>query len=125
MKQKYIPLVFVTAIIFVGLMWLFQKSRTPDTKYIAVFLNNNQVYFGQQLFSFNSFLTLKNVYYLKANMTDTASPSAQLTLVKLGEELHAPTDEIKINRSQIIFIEEMKSKGTIMDAIWADKNKTK
>jgi len=38
-------------------------------------------------------------------------------LVKLGQELHGPVDSMQINRDQILFYEDMKESGKVMEAI--------
>lgn len=101
------------------------KSKANDFKtgqWQAVFLTNGQVYFGQ-LSSMNSqFSDLKDIYYLQVQkqiQPDQSSSTDQgkLTLVKLGNELHGPVDEMRINRDQILFVENMKEDGKVMQAI--------
>jgi len=38
-------------------------------------------------------------------------------LVKLGNEVHGPYDEMRINRQHIIFVEDLRQDGKIMQAI--------
>lgn len=55
----------------------------------------------------------------------TATPAAavgqqlknQLTLIKLGAEIHGPTDSIRINRDQILFVETLKDDSKVVKAI--------
>lgn len=42
---------------------------------------------------------------------------SQLTLVKLGSELHGPIDSMTINKDHILFIEEMKEDSKVVQAI--------
>ncbi len=74
-----------------------------------------------------SYATLKDIYYLQVTTPPTADGSQlnqqqaaqqqQLSLVKLGEELHGPVDEMKINRDQVLFYEDIKEDGRVMTAI--------
>ena len=41
----------------------------------------------------------------------------QLSLVKLGNELHGPQDKMEINDAHIIFIESLKQDGRVVEAI--------
>lgn len=41
----------------------------------------------------------------------------QLTLIKLGAEIHGPTDSIRINRDQILFVETLKDDSKVVKAI--------
>lgn len=96
--------------------------------YQAVFLTNGQVYFGKLSGMTASYATLKDIYYLQVttppiqgqgSQQDQAAAQAQqqLSLVKLGQELHGPVDAMKINRDQILFYEDIKEDGRVMQAI--------
>jgi hypothetical protein len=88
-----------------------------------VFLSNSQVYFGKIDSIDVNYITLKDVFYLKANQNlqnSTAdAESSQMSLVKLGDELHGPTDVMHINQSQVLFYEDLKSNGKVAEAIAA------
>lgn len=89
----------------------------------AVFLNGGQVYFGHITNVNSSFLTVSNVYYLRVNQavqpdTKTASTASNdVSLVKLGCELHGPEDQMVINQSQVIFWENLKTDGQVAKAV--------
>jgi hypothetical protein len=107
-----------------------QKQEAKASGYSAVFLSNNQVYFGKLEDVSSEYPKLKDVYYLRVERplqpppaTESAQPD--LSLVKLGSELHGPVDEIKFNKQQILFIEELKSDGRVVKAIEEHKNRNK
>ena len=93
----------------------------------AVFLTNGQVYFGKIYGRSNGVLDLRNIYYLQVNQTvqpdqkpsasAAASPSPQVSLVKLGNELHGPNDRMQINENQVLFTESLKSDSKVVQAI--------
>jgi hypothetical protein len=102
--------------------------------YQAVFLTNGQVYFGKLSDVSDQYVTVKDIYYLQVTQPPLqgsqqsgtpvqpagqapSNQQAQLSLVKLGQELHGPVDEMKINRDQILFFEDMKEDGKVMQAI--------
>lgn len=89
--------------------------------YHAVFLSNNQVYFGKLSKTNTSFPVLSDVYYIQAftseDLASTANTSGQLQLVKLGSELHQPQDTMYLNKEQILFIEPLKPDSKIVQAI--------
>ena len=97
--------------------------------YQAVFLSNGQVYFGKASNRTGQFLTLRDIYYLQVNR-DLQSPKEEgeirasqsdLTLIKLGNELHGPHDEMLINRDHILFIEDLKDESKVVQAIYNHK----
>lgn len=94
--------------------------------YQAVFLTNGQVYFGKLSDVSAAYATLKDIYYLQvtqpplqgsAQEGQQQQAQPQLSLVKLGQELHGPVDEMKINRDQILFFEDIKEDGRVMQAV--------
>lgn len=100
-------------------------STVETNKYQAVFLTNNQVYFGK-IQSFNGqTVKLTNIYYLQANQNAQQNGNPQqsqnqnqnLSLVKLGSELHAPEDVMYIDRKQVLFWENLKDDGKVVQAI--------
>lgn len=107
------------------------KNTATSAKFQAVFLTNGQVYFGKLTDSNDRYAILEDIYYLQVTpvlQTKTeGSPGAvpnqqsqeqqQLSLVKLGNELHGPVDKMQINRDQILFIESLKDDGRVMQAI--------
>jgi hypothetical protein len=138
-------MILVALVVVLGLVGflfrdkLFSKGTTNDTKgaqsstkssgYQAVFLTNGQVYFGKMSDATGAYVTMKDIYYLQVTQPplqgsqqqgqQTTQPQAQpqLSLVKLGNELHGPVDEMKINRDQILFFEDMKEDARVMQAI--------
>lgn len=98
-------------------------------EYQAVFLTNGQVYFGKLTENGDRYMKLTDIYYLQVNQpqiqgsqqtqqqAQQAQTQPQLQLVKLGNELHGPVDEMHINRDQVLFYEDMKADGKVAQAI--------
>lgn len=86
----------------------------------AVFLSNGQVYFGNVARLTPDSLVLRQIYYLQTSGPLQAGGQQQaqdLALVKLGGELHGPTDEMLINRDHVLFIETLKADSKVVKAI--------
>lgn len=110
-----------------GLSGLLPAANdTAKEGYSAVFLANDQVYFGK-LSTRGKTLILEDVYYIRLDQTqpqidsnsDTQQP--QLTLVKLGDQIHGPVDEMRINADQVLFVERIKDDSTVVKGILQDK----
>lgn len=90
-------------------------------KWQAVFLSNGQVYFGNLEKDTDKEVILTNIYYLQVTTALQPADSTQaqqgLSLVKLGNELHGPKDEMSINKAHVVFIEELKTDGKVVTAI--------
>ena len=124
-------LIIIVAIIFAGL-WVVSKVTNWNILGIdkagasgdwqAVFLSNGQVYFGQVSNEKTDIVVVKNIYYLQVTRTlqppeGDVQQQSELSLVKLGNELHGPEDEMRINRDHILFIEDLKPDGKVVRAI--------
>ena len=90
-------------------------------QYQAVFLTDGQIYFGKLTGIGEEYATLEDIYYLQVQQEvqpDTAAePQTQISLAKLGNELHGPEDEMFINVDQILFWENLKDDGQVVTAI--------
>jgi hypothetical protein len=122
-------LLISVAVIVIGLigLFVFTKSDANQNKYVntkqmqAVFLNGGQVYFGNITSLNGRFIAMSNIYYLRVNQTvqpNTSTTNANdVSLVKLGCELHGPQDQMVINQSQVIFWENLKGDGQVAKAV--------
>ena len=132
-------LILVVAIVFLGKGFfggLIGNVDNSDNKnsteikggdYSAVFLSNGQVYFGKLKSKNNSEFVLTDVYYLQLSGNDTLSETkineTTFSLIKLGNELHGPMDELFIITSQVLFYENLRDDSRVVQAIknYSDK----
>jgi hypothetical protein len=68
-----------------------------------------------------SYLVLTNIYYLQSNSSSTSTSATaanqNVTLVKLGCELHMPYDRMIINNSEVTFWENLQPTGQVAKAV--------
>ena len=80
--------------------------------YQALFLSNNQIYFGH-LETTKQFFMLRDVYYVQV-----ADNGAQGRIVKLGDvETHQPQNAMVINPDHVLFWENLKPESPVIKAI--------
>ncbi len=80
--------------------------------YQAVFLTNDQIYFGYLKNISSDYLILADVYYVKVDESGTGR------LIKLGAgEPHGPKDEMIINQDQVLFWENLKPDSPVVKTI--------
>lgn len=118
MKMKWFWM-FLVLVIAVCALW-YAGVFGSSGKYQAVFLTNNQVYFGKVSNLGSSFPTLTDIYYLQVTQAlqpKTNGTQPQINLVKLGGELHGPEDLMRINKDQILFVEDLKADSQVVNAI--------
>lgn len=117
------------AILIILLVSLVSSRIVKQKKQIwrAVFLTNNQVYFGKFLYlPFWSTIKLTDIYYLQVNQPlqeneTSAEPPPDIKVIKFGNEIHGPRDKMIIPKPQIIFWEDLRDDSHVVRAI--EKNK--
>ena len=111
-------------------------TTMKSSGYQAVFLTNGQVYFGKLSDADSNYPVLTDIFYLQVtnppppiqgagaqqNQPTQQTQQPTISLVKLGNELHGPVDEMHISRAQILFYEDLKSDGSVVKAITDYKN---
>ena len=95
----------------------YDKNDFIDSNvYQAVFLTNDQIYFGRLKNISPDYLILSDVYYVKVNDGGAGQ------LVKLGEgEPHGPRGEMIINQDQVLFWENLTTDSPVVKAIQQKK----
>lgn len=101
-----------------------EEEQIQEERYQAVFLDSadGQVYFGK-LDVYNSDLyVLTDIYYVRVEQpiqpegVDQIS-QPNISLAKLGNELHGPQDVMYINREKVLYWENLKDDGQVVTAI--------
>lgn len=119
-------LILAILLLFVagGTAWF---ARRGDGPWRAIFLTNNQVYFGHFLWTpFTSTVTLKEIYYLQVSQPlqqgDAENKQPAMKIVKFGNEIHGPTDKMVILKKQILFWEDLREDSVVAQKIKENKN---
>lgn len=105
-----------------------ERAAVKKNQYQAVFLTNNQTYFGKIVDMSPDTITLTDVYYLRnasSNTNKDQQPSdqqQQVSLVKLGKsEVHGPEDEMHLDRRQVLFWENIRDDSQVTKSIKQQK----
>lgn len=124
-KQALLGVVGIVVVL--GLLWWFfgrnmgVPSYIETSKYQVVCLQSGECYFGKIASVTSDTVQIKNVFYVQkttGTTTDTTeSTDNNLQLIKLGNEVHGPEDMMAINRSQVLYIENLKSDGKVTQTI--------
>src|SRR3989338_10619008 len=124
-RSKYVPIIiiglsvvgFVVAVVGSSFLidWL-KRDRKGDfvdsDTYQAMFLTNDQIYFGRLKNISYDYLILSDVYYVKIN----ESGAGQLVKLGVGEP-HGPKDEMIVNQDQVLFWENMRLDSQVVKTI--------
>lgn len=137
LKRLLWPLIIVAIVIVLGVGGWFAWSSTrgaaissvDTSKYQAVFFTNGQVYFGKLQLLNGEYLKLTDIYYLQNNQQTAAegedannpqqasTDQSNVQLIKLGDEIHGPEDEMVISKDQVLFYENLKTDGKVAKSI--------
>jgi len=120
-------LIIIVALLIAAALALFftfkpvsQSGYVDNSKLQAVFLTNDQVYFGKITDINSKYVVLTNIYYLQTSTNSTSKTSntnSNVSLVKLGCELHKPQDQMVINQDQVSFWENLQGDGQVAKAV--------
>lgn len=126
-KRSGFPFVIIILIILAAIFgWWLLSGRNKlglttggtSSDYQAVFLSNNQVYFGKLSKSNDDYVLLTDIFYLQVGQPlQPSQPNPNVSLIKLGSELHGPIDQMKINRDHILFIENLRADSQVVQGI--------
>lgn len=126
LKVASVTLLFSVTILIVVVAWYLalgkpksENNYVEKDNYQAIFLNGGQVYFGKIKDLNDKYVRMTDIFYLRVNQVvqpDQENSSSQqqqqtqndITIVKLGCELHRPENEMLINRDQVVFWENLK-----------------
>ena len=129
-KSSLLLIVVVIVAVLLGSM-VFMKGRSSSgaidaNKQQAVFLTNGQVYFGKLEKMNANYMRLTEVFYLQATTPAVTAPDKSknpqpatdqtendVQLIKLGNEVHGPEDEMIISKDQVLFFENLKEGGKV------------
>jgi hypothetical protein len=131
-KKHFIifALAVVLALVILFMAGMFVKNLMgaekdiKGDKYQALFLTNGQVYFGHIKDIDHSYAKMTDIYYLQVQQSvqpedkpEGEEQQPQVSLSKLGDELHGPEDAMHISRDQILFWENLKDDSKVVQAI--------
>jgi hypothetical protein len=121
--QKIIAvlLVLITALIATVALQNYKADTGAEfsTPYQAVFLNNNQVYFGKLENAKSQYPVLRDVFYIVRQSNPETKQNANV-LVQRGKELHEPQYMV-LNRQSIVMIEPVKDDSQVAKLIAEQK----
>jgi hypothetical protein len=115
-KKRLLILALALLIIWKGAM-TWRESRM----WRAVFLTNNQVYFGRFVdWPIGDSITLTDIHSLELGQNiqpQGAGGASEFKVVKLGGEIHSPEDMMVIPKKNILFWENLKKEGNLVRTI--------
>ena len=132
-RTRALVLGIVTIVLVAALAYgtfAYADGRPPfgpsDDAWSGVFLTNGQAYFGHFYSAPGDYAILRDVYYVLAQQLQSQDPNVpaqtRLSLQRLGSEIHGPKSEMRIAKSQILFVEELRADSPLVQSIREQKN---
>ena len=109
-----VVLVVRTQLFRAGISTLFAPSAAEvidRSAYQAVFLTNGSTFFGKVQAQGDDWFLLTDVFYL------TTSEQSGTQLIKRGSEAQGPREPMIISRQQVLFIENIRDDGDVVNLI--------
>ena len=130
--KTLIIIIIVVVVLGAGSLGLgkFKNSdqNVNSAGFQAIFLANGQTYFGKMSAVNGPYIKITNVYYLQVQQAvqpdekkKVDDSKQEFTLTKLGNELHGPEDAMYVSRDQVLFWENLKDNGKVVQAIKTNK----
>src|SRR3989344_3467264 len=146
-EKKIIKRIFLGVFIFMMIATLdanykftsaFRNDIQAQSKWQAVFLSNDQVYFGHLSEYGINYWRLDNAHYIKVTKVPVApavpqDPKAKTnpqdqqpqfenrtSLVKLSEDMHKPEDTLYIPKEHILFWQDLQNSSSIAQTLVAE-----
>ena len=121
---RWIVVVLIATVIVLGLRG-YTEGYWPfccdDNKWTGVFLTNGQAYFGHYYDGPGDHAKLYEVYYVLATQLQSqdpkVAPQTQLSLQRLGGEIHGPEQWMRISKQQILFTEDLRGDSPVVQSI--------
>lgn len=140
-KRFLWPLIIIVVVLVAAGGWFAWSKMNSGAvaidsgKYQAVFFNNGQIYFGKLQSVNNDYMKLTDIFYLQSqqptdnkdatNPQKTSASQTNVQLIKLGDEIHGPEDEMVISKDQVLFYENLKPDGKVAQSIQKFKDSGK
>ena len=114
-------LIFIIGIGILGGVARFMYERLgPASEYQAVLLTTGDVYFAKVNDGFGRYVTLRDIYYPQVDQTEGVQ-NPDIQLIKFGNEIHRPQDEIRVNRDHIIMIQPLAADSPVIAVVEQNK----
>jgi hypothetical protein len=123
-----VALIVLSVVVVLALLGLVYKNtqgisaQIKSDKYQAVFLNSadGQVYFGKLKDLNSEYYELSDIYYVRVEQVQpnpNEQPQQNISLAKLGNEIHGPEDVMFVRKDHVMFWENLKDEGQVVTAI--------
>src|SRR3989344_4289205 len=115
-KHWLLKALLFLAVLCAGKLLFSPSLKIDSSKWQAVFLTNGQVYFGHMKHLGSGFVKVSPAYYLRTadNLQNGDKSQPALGLVKLGNEIHSPEEEVFVSLEQIVFWEYLNPESQVV-----------
>ncbi|HUP86403.1 MAG TPA: hypothetical protein VM143_12115 [Acidimicrobiales bacterium] len=95
-------------------------NAIDETRYQAVILSNDKVYFGQLVSISDDFFELESAFFLRETRADADAEPVR-ALLPVNREIHAPDNTMLIRKSEVVLVENLAKDSPILTEIKRQK----
>lgn len=111
-----------SSIVIIVFLWIVLSILSSMSAWKAVFLDDKQVFFGKTInVPFTKFITLRRVHYVDSQGQPTPVAGSlekpDIVISPLSNMVHGPKDTMKINKSHILYYEELRPDTTLVKGL--------
>lgn len=122
LRSLVLALIVVATVVLVAYgSYAYAEGRAPfgpsDDQWTGVFLTNGRAFYGHFYSAPGEYALLRNAYYLVST-----EGSAQFSLRRASDDVHAPRSDMRIAKAHILYLQELRSDSPIVQAIATLRN---
>jgi len=115
-----VGIIVLLAIIVFLVMTIF-VSPVKESTWYGVLVTNGRTYFGHIVKQNSQTIVLQDVYYLQVQQVpqteEGVESQPQITVVSIEADIHAPENELQINREHVIYVQKLAEDSQIIATI--------
>ncbi len=111
--------VMVFALISIFIIWFLLNLISSWLSWKAVFLGNNQVFFGKFIdVPFSDSITLRKAHYIKTDSAGVEGVKDQdIVIAPIREMIHGPKDFMVIYKENILYYENLRAETALFKGL--------
>ena len=114
--RTLILILIAGAVVGIG-RFAYESAQGAGAGYSAVLLTTGDIYFAKVVGEQGHYTMLRDIYYPQVAQNADGTQAQDVQIVKFGNELHGPKDEIRVNRDHIFMIQPLRSDSRVLETI--------
>lgn len=92
------------------------EGRIDSTRYQAVILSNDKVYFGRLQEAGPEFFELRDAYFVRETVA-TEEAEGRRQVLPISREIHTPENRMLVRKAEVVIVEDLSPQSEILQEI--------